>query len=233
MKKPAFAFFTAVAMAGCASVSTVATSKLNNINGSPVSEATAANYADLPSFIKANIDNTSTWDQRLKPEYKAASYSQWKAFVFDAASDMRRAKKPRADLELFCKVKGGEFGLSVRETKSFRVPEPTSPLMAGIMGASLARSRGDSEMIAQQTFMNAYQEQWKRNNSSYSTTTNEAVLIANRMVAEGLVGLFSCKNQVPGKSWDAGIDLAGFQPKSKSNTLDSHTMFMTIYAIPQ
>lgn len=216
-------------LAGCSSLNTAASSKLAKLNGTPVSADVATKYSDLPTFIRANLDNTTPSLQSLTHDQKPEDPVLWRAYVSGAASDMKYAKKPKADLERFCQVKGGHFEVSKRDPRTFSIPEPSSPLMTGLMAGAFARSMGTSEAIARQSFSNAYSQASADQMHTPGVSDSEAVTIANKIIADGFVGVFSCRNSVPEKSWSSAVYLDGFQPKS--NVLDAHTFFIRIYPI--
>ena len=216
-------------LAGCSSLNTAASSKLAKLNGTPVSADVAATYPDLPTFIRANLDNTTPALQSLAHDRKPEDPVLWRAYVSGAASDMKYAKKPKADLERFCQVNGGHFETSKRDLRTFSIPAPNSPLMTGLMAGAFARSMGTSEAIARQSFSNAYSQTNTDQMQAPSASDHEAVTIANKIIADGLVGVFSCQNSVQEKSWSSAVYLDGFQ--QKTNVLDAHTFFIRIYPI--
>jgi hypothetical protein len=219
-------------ISGCANMKQVATAKFMNAGGIPVSEAHAGAYPDIVAFIKGNLDNLNHQTDGALSSQTNGNSVIWKAFVFDIKSEMQKAKKPKADIETYCKASGGSFSSTVKEIK-LRDGNENSPLIAAMRAQAFAYSKGASEELAQQTFQNAYQSQLEQNyaSSHIDNARREALDIANKIIKNGLAGVYSCDYHGNGNNWATSIDVVGFLPKAANNTLDSHTIYMKIQVL--
>ena len=191
---------------GCASVQDRVMVNVNQANGTVVSADLAARYPTVEAFIHAALDNKS-------PAFQKRPLSEpvvWYAITNEnVKSAPRTSKKPKMDLEVYCKANGGSFVANPRTDRVRNLP-PDSPLITAFRAQAYAYSKGASDAVARNAFDYAYEEQARKSLGLQNQVRDTATRIINEVIIAGYVGAFECSNTVLEKSWLATVDVIGY-----------------------
>lgn len=194
-------------LAGCASLQDKVLVNVNQANGTPVSAELASRYPSIESFIHASLDNKSRLNDPKRP---LTAPVVWHAITHENATSVSRyAKKPKLDLEVYCKAHGGSF-IAMPNKELLRTLPSESPLSFAYRAQAFAYSKGASESVARDAFAYAYEQQSRASRNAGFGPLSGAREEANRIIAEGYVGAFQCRNASTESSWLASVDVIGY-----------------------
>lgn len=194
-------------LSGCASLPDRVLINVSQANGTPVSSELALRYSSIEAFIHAIFDNKSRVSDPKRP---LTDPVVWHAITHENATSVSRyAKKPKLDLEIYCKSHGGTF-VEMPNNEVLRSLPSESPLTFAFRAQAYAYSKGASESVAKDAFTYAYEQQARSSRSSSFSRLDSSRVEANRVIREGYVGAFQCRNTSAVNSWLVSVDVIGY-----------------------
>lgn len=200
-------------LSGCVSLQDRMLANVSQANGTPVSSEQALRYPSVESFIHGILDNKSRLNDPKRP---LTDPVVWHAITHENATSVSRyAKKPKLDLEIYCKSYGGTF-VETPSNEVLRSLPSESPLSIAFRAQAFAYSKGASESMAKDAFAYAYEERARASQISGFSRLDSSRDEANRVIREGYVGAFQCRNTSAVNSWLVSVDVIGYSVDGSS-----------------